>query len=87
MSDIYSKTNEMESTIQVVVDRIEDNNIAVIELPDLDQFEINKKYLPKKVKEGNVIDITFKLNPDAEKKKREEIIKLQEELLNRSKNL
>jgi hypothetical protein len=79
--------NGKESTIQCVVDRIEEDKFVVIELPDLNIIQIEKKFMPEEINEGNVIDITFKLNPEAEKEKRAEIKKLQEELLNRSKNM
>lgn len=79
--------SNMESTIQCVVDRVEEDKIAVIELPDLSIIELDKKFLPGDIKEGNVVDVNFKLNPEAEKEKRAEIKKLQEELLNRSKNI
>lgn len=78
--------SEMESKIQVVVDRIEEDKIAVIEMPDMSTIEIDKIFLPEKVKEGNVINVIFKINPEAEKKIREEISDLQQELLNRTKN-
>lgn len=79
--------SDMESKVQVVIDRIEEDRIAVVELPDLTQFEIDKNFLPKKVKEGNVLDMIFQINFEEEKRRREEIIKLQEELLNRSKEM
>ncbi|MBP7654395.1 DUF3006 domain-containing protein [Candidatus Dependentiae bacterium] len=75
----------MEKKIQVIVDRIEEN-IAVIELPDSSEtIEIDKKYLPSKIKEGNVIDIIFKINKEEESARLKEISDLQQELLNRNK--
>ncbi|HON55900.1 MAG TPA: DUF3006 domain-containing protein [bacterium] len=73
----------MEKKIQVVVDRIE-NDIAVLELPDLDIIEIHKKHLPAKVREGNVIDVIFRINKEEEEKRLKEVSELQKELLNRN---
>lgn len=77
---------DMKSKIQVVVDRIEEDKIAVLEMPDMSTLEIDKKYLPAKVKEGNVLNIRIKINLEKEKKIRDEISDLQQELLNRTKN-
>jgi len=74
----------MEKKIQVVVDRIEED-IAVIELPDLETIEINKKYLPSKTQEGNILDITIKINKEEEARRLKEITDLQQELLDRNK--
>ena len=73
--------SDMENKITVVVDRIEENTIAVIEMPDLSTIEVDKKFLPKKVKEGNVLDINIKINPEEEKKRLDEVKSLQQELL------
>ncbi len=78
--------SDMKSKITVVVDRIEENKIAVVELPDMSTIELDKKFLPANVKEGNVIDIYFKINPEEEKKRLDDVKSLQEELLNRTKN-
>ncbi len=75
----------LESKIQVVVDRIEEDKIAVIEMPDMSTLEVDKKFLPEKVKEGNVLDIKIKINKKAEKKIRSEVSDLQQELLERTK--
>ncbi len=74
----------MENKIQAAIDRIEDD-IAVLELPDGESLEIEKKYLPAKVREGNVLDIIFKINKEEEKKRLKEVEDLQQELLNRNK--
>lgn len=73
-----------EKKIQVAIDRIEEN-IAVLELPEGDTLEIDVKYLPAKAREGNVLDIYFKINKEEEEKRIKEVSDLQQELLNRSK--
>ena len=77
--------SKLESKIQVVIDRIEEGKIAVIEMPDMSTIEVDKKFLPEKVKEGNVLDIKIKINKKAEKKIRAEVSDLQQELLERTK--
>ena len=63
-----------------VIDRIE-GKIAVIELPDRGGYiEIHKKMLPKGIKEGNFLEISFKIDKKAEAKQKEKIRKLQEKL-------
>jgi len=74
----------MEKKIQAAVDRIEEN-IAVLELPEGDTLEIDKKYLPPKIREGNILDIIFKINKEEESRRIKEVSDLQQELLNRSK--
>ncbi len=71
---------------QTIIDRIEEEKIAVLELPDMTTLEIDKKFLPVDVKEGNVLDVKITINPEKEKELKEEVNKLQEELLNRTKN-
>jgi hypothetical protein len=72
------------SKSEAVVDRIE-GDLAVVETEWREMVNIPLQYLPKGTREGNVIDITFRLNPEKENKKRKDIIKLQQELLRRSK--
>ena len=74
----------MEKKIQAAIDRIEEN-IAVLELPDIETIEIDVKHLPSKIKEGNILDITFRINKDEEAARLKEITELQQELLNRNK--
>ena len=63
-----------------VIDRIE-GKIAVIELPErAGHIEIPKKFLPKGIKEGNFLEISFKIDKKAETKQKEKIRKLQEKL-------
>ena len=72
------------SKSEAVVDRIE-GDLAVVETEWREMVNIPLQYLPKGTREGNVVDITFRLNPEKEKKRRKDIIKLQQELLRRSK--
>ena len=72
------------SKSEAVVDRIE-GDLAVVETEWREMVNIPLQHLPKGTREGNVIDITFRLNPEKEKKRRKDIIKLQQELLRRSK--
>lgn len=74
-----------ESRGEGVVDQIE-SGIARVELEWREIVHIPVKYLPKGTREGNVLDIIFRLNPAKEKEKREEVRNLQEELLRRSEN-
>ncbi len=71
-----------ESKSEGVVDRIE-GDLAVVETEWREVVNIPLKYLPEGTREGNVLDIIFRINPEREKERREEIKKLQEELLKR----
>ncbi len=73
-----------ESKSEGVVDRIE-GDLAVVETEWREVVNIPLRYLPEGIREGNVLDIIFRINPEKEKKRREEIKKLQEELLKRGK--
>ena len=69
--------------MNVVIDRIE-GNIAIIELPERGgRIEIPVKFLPKGAGEGNVLDMSFRLNKEEEKSRREKIKKMQEDLKKR----
>ena len=74
-----------ESRAEGVVDTIE-GGVARVECEWRDMVYIPIEFLPKGIREGNVLDIIFRLNPDKEKQKRDEVRKLQEELLRRSEN-
>ncbi|MBA7634947.1 hypothetical protein ES703_42546 [subsurface metagenome] len=71
-----------ESKSEGVVDRIE-GDLAVVELEWREVVNIPLKYLPEGTREGNVLDIIFRINPEREKERRGEIKKLQKELLKR----
>lgn len=68
--------------MRAVVDRIE-GNLAVLEIEGQGEIPWPLKFLPKGIKPGNILDINISLNPEAEKKQREKIKKLQEKLKNR----
>ncbi len=65
-----------------VVDRIE-GKIAVIELEGEFMAEIPKKFLPKNVADGDVLDIVITINPSAKEKRINKIKELQRKLKNR----
>lgn len=67
--------------MRAVVDRIE-GNLAVLEIEG-GEILWPVKFLPAGIKPGNILDINISLNPEAEKKQREKIKKLQERLKNR----
>jgi len=73
-----------ESKTEGVIDTIE-GGLARVEREWREMVYIPTKHLPAGVKEGNVLDIIFRINPEREKEKRQEITNLQEELLKRSK--
>jgi hypothetical protein len=72
-----------ESKTEGVIDEIE-GDLARVEMEWREMVYIPLKHLPAGVKEGNVLDITFRVNPEREKEKRQEIKSLQDELLKRS---
>jgi hypothetical protein len=67
-----------ESRHRFIIDRIEDD-IAVIVLYDDDsvKFNLPVRYLPQKVKGGDHLQVTFKVDPES----RKELKKRIEELL------
>ncbi len=65
-----------------VVDRFE-GKIAIIELEGEFFMEIPRKFLPKNTKEGDVLEITFKINKELKEKKISKIQELQKKLLNK----
>lgn len=67
-----------------VIDRIEDGKTAVVTIEGGGQMFIPVKQFDFKVHEGAHIDIEFKLNPEREKRMRQDIKNLQQELLERT---
>lgn len=65
--------------MKAVIDRIE-GDLAVLEIEGKSEVIWPVKFLPSGIKPGNILDITISLNPEAEKKQREKIKKLQEKL-------
>jgi len=71
--------------LRVVIDRIEDNNLAVLEIDgQAGDFYWPVDRLPPGVHEGSILCFTIEEDPGAEKKQRDKIRALQEELLKRS---
>jgi len=71
--------------LRVVIDRIEDNRLAVLEIEGvMGDFVWPVKYLPSGVHDGSVLDFIIRDNPDAEKAQREKIRLIQEKLRKRS---
>ena len=77
--------------LQVVIDRIEDK-IAVLEIPVasmVDEEEYGEIYvwaddLPAEAQEGNVLDVTFRINKEEEARRIQEVKELQDKLLKTS---
>jgi hypothetical protein len=86
MSDKEAESAARSNTIHAVIDRIEDNDMAVILLGDDEQAQIDMpvSFLPAEATEGDHLSITIKLDDDARDAMTDKIRKLQEELLNRS---
>ena len=73
--------------IRVVIDRIEENKLAVLEIEGMaGDFIWPVEFLPPGVHDGSVLDFTVEADPAAEAAQREKIRKLQAELLERSKD-
>jgi hypothetical protein len=72
--------------VRAIVDRIEED-LAVLEVGGEGTVEWPVKFLPRGLKEGNVLDVEFTINRLAEAKARAEISDLQRELLERTKKM
>jgi hypothetical protein len=72
--------------VRVVVDRIEED-LAVLEVGGEGSVEWPVKFLPPELKEGNVLDVEFLINRQAEAEARAEISDLQKQLLERTRKL
>ncbi|HOE28142.1 MAG: DUF3006 domain-containing protein [Candidatus Aureabacteria bacterium] len=72
--------------VRVVVDRIEED-LAVLEVGGEGTVEWPVKFLPPELQEGNVLDVEFLINRQAEAEARAEISDLQKQLLERTKKL
>jgi len=71
--------------LRVVIDRIEDNRLAVLEIEGvMGDFVWPVEFLPSGVHDGSVLDFIIRDNPDAEKAQREKIRLIQEKLRKRS---
>ena len=71
--------------LRVVIDRIEDRGLAVLEIEGMaGDFIWPVEFLPEGVHDGSILDFTIEDNPEAEASQREKMKKLQDELLRRS---
>jgi len=78
-----SNTKGNSSTFNVIIDRFEgdDRVYGVLEMPDLDHVIIPVDLLPPDAGEGDCIRVTMTLDPEETGKRRDEIIKMQRELM------
>lgn len=88
MSDGETYNGERASSIHAVIDRIEDNDMAVVLLGDdeKDQIDLPVTFLPTSATDGDHLRITITLDEESRDAMQDRIRKLQEELLNRSKS-
>jgi Protein of unknown function (DUF3006) len=71
--------------LRVVIDRIEDGQLAVLEIEGVaGDFIWPVEFLPEGVHDGSILDFTIEDNPEAETSQREKMRKLQDELLERT---
>ncbi len=88
MSDKEQQESAASSaSIQAVIDRIEDNGMAVLLAGDDEQTQIDLpvSLLPDGASDGDHLRISITLDEDARASMQDRIRNLQEELLNRSK--
>ncbi|MCX6357746.1 MAG: DUF3006 domain-containing protein [Candidatus Aureabacteria bacterium] len=72
--------------VRVIVDRIEED-LAVLEVAGEAIVEWPVAHLPPGIRDGTVMDVTFAVNPDAERAQRARVASLQKELLERTKKI
>jgi hypothetical protein len=86
MSDKSSENEERTSSFHAVIDRIEDNDMAVILIGDdeKEQIDLPVSYLPSNASDGDHLRISITLDEGSRDAAADRIRKLQEELLNRS---
>ena len=71
--------------LRVVIDRIEDGRLAVLEIEGISgDFIWPVEFLPEDVHDGSILDFTIEDNPEAESRQRKKMQELQDELLRRS---
>lgn len=87
MNDKSSEDGMRTTGFHAVIDRIEDNEIAVVLLGDdeKDQIDLPVSFLPSGATDGDHLRITITLDEESRDAMQEKIRKLQEELLNRGK--
>lgn len=66
------------------IDRIEEESAVLIDEDEF-SFDFPAKYLPAGAGEGLYIDVTIDIDEEYTQKKRDDIRKLQQKLLNRNK--
>ena len=66
----------MESKIIAIVERIE-KTIVMLETREHGLFQVPMAVLPKGVSEGNVLQISFRIDPELERERRQQIRDLQ----------
>jgi hypothetical protein len=72
--------------LRVVIDRIEDGRLAVLEIEGVPgDFVWPVEFLPENVHDGSILDFTIEENPKAEAAQREKVRQLREELLQRTR--
>ena len=72
--------------VRAIVDRIAED-LAVLEVGGEGSVEWPVKFLPPGLKEGNVLDVDFQINRQAEAQARAEISDIQKQLLERTKRM
>jgi len=78
----------MAMKLRIVIDRIEDGRLAVLEIEGVaGDFIWPVEFLPEGVHDGSILDFTIEDNPDAEFRQRKKMQELQEELLERTRQM
>ncbi|HEX8140525.1 MAG TPA: DUF3006 domain-containing protein [Pyrinomonadaceae bacterium] len=80
------KRDTPSETIHAVVDRIEDNEMAVILLgpEEREQIDLPRRFLPEGVRDGDHLRITITLDTESRASAEEDVRRLQDELEKRS---
>lgn len=88
MSDKESPKDARSIKFRAVIDRIEDNDMAVVLIGDDEaaQLDVPKAFLPSDATDGDHLSITIKLDKESRDSMTDKIRSLQEELLNRGKS-
>ncbi|MBC7910621.1 MAG: DUF3006 domain-containing protein [Pyrinomonadaceae bacterium] len=87
MSDKEQKASARSTEFRAVIDRIEDNEMAVVLLGDDEKGRLDMpvSFLPKDASDGDHLRFTITLDEESRDSMQDKIRSLQEELLNRSK--
>ena len=70
--------------MKAVIDRFEGDYAIVLVGDNEIKVDIPRKLLPKKVREGTWLNVSFEPDPEGEKKQREKVSKLLDKLRNKS---